>query len=109
MSNLWSSGRLVFRGLKPSDDDGLLTQLNSDPESYVQAAPSLAVPPSSASPKSSREFLEKTLMTAIVCLPVEEESKGEDEGDGKTKEPTPIGFVMLSNLRPDMVHHRHCA
>lgn len=110
MSSLWSSARLVYRAFEKEDVPFLLT-MQIDPQSWLNTAPHLAIPPGKSSATSSLEWhTEKCMLGVIICLPAPippQRSPVPGPDGGATGKPIPIGTVCLSAGDPRQVHHRN--
>ena len=99
----WHSERLIYRAPEP-EDEAFLSTVSTDPEAFTNAAPYLPVPQSKKSSTQFREFLEKCLLGAIVCLPPPADSSVTT--DDISNKPIPIGIIHLSAIDPKLIHHR---
>ena len=99
----WHSERLVYRAVE-SEDDAFLNTVSSDAEAFMNAAPFLPVPQSKKSSIQYREFLEKALLSAIICLPPP--GIGTGTNDDATTKPVPIGVIHLIAVDLRQLQHR---
>ncbi|KAF2168981.1 hypothetical protein M409DRAFT_52959 [Zasmidium cellare ATCC 36951] len=113
MADLWSSTRLIYRGVD-NEDEAFLADLSADAEAFLNVAPLLPVPRSKKAIQEYREYLQEPvfLLSAIVCLPPPPSASSQaDTAEDKAKEkpkPTPVGVITLRGEPPRTSHHRHC-
>lgn len=90
------SKRLVYRAVEDnSDDEEFIHLIQRDAEAQSGSSFSLLVPENKKASNKWREaLLERTLMSAIVCLP----ASTAEEAAAPT--PTPIGVVALKGISP---------
>ena len=101
MSNGWRSSRLVYRALE-EEHKAFIQEMAYDWTSYTNAAPFLPIPQGTEGAKSSFEFMQKSLLCAVLCLPAPETANGDAPG-----KPTPIGILNLSNVSDQkLARHR---
>lgn len=100
---VWSSERLIYRGMEEGDEDALLAW-SRVPSDFMRVAFDVAVPQSKSMAKKGREFLQKTYMCAVICLkpdatttvvPTESpKDVGSKDATSKSKE-TIVGMICL--------------
>ena len=118
MVNPWKSDRLVYRAVE-HDDETFLDSIHGDAESWLNAAPWLAIPIGKKEAKESVEYLNNSaLLGVVICLPgpaaapQTQSSTAEAGGDpalGVAGKPIPIGTISLSSEPPRKQHHRHAS
>lgn len=102
--HLWTSSRLVYRGLEPKDED-FIFEMYQEPGGYLGV---FSHAPSPMKKQNATDFrtqmLDKCLVAAVICLP----ASAKKNDDGTKANPVPIGHISLSPVDPTMAHHRHC-
>ncbi|KAF2172406.1 hypothetical protein M409DRAFT_17639 [Zasmidium cellare ATCC 36951] len=116
MADLWSSARLIYRGVDDEDEE-FLGRLSSDPIAFLNIAPHVPSPRGKKTAARLREQLQSPdfLVAAIICLPPTGEDAAstvdkaiEISKDKDKPKPTPIGQITLRGEDIRNQHHRRC-
>ena len=96
MANPFRSKRLLYRSVDPETDESFFRELQADPLAQRNSNPCIQKPPSKKSALEYMKGVEDSVLGVIICLP----------GSKTDSATVPIGTIHLSQLRPDMAHHR---
>ncbi|KAF2151050.1 acyl-CoA N-acyltransferase [Myriangium duriaei CBS 260.36] len=123
-NTVWASDRLLYRAVENDDDDFIQNLLWADSDTFTTGVGMIPTPPSKKDAGEEREWLQKNLMGAIICLPPSTTAPSTTDNTPPTTDdttpaaaalanpatskpnPTPIGFITLSDDGPRCLHHR---
>lgn len=126
MVNAWRSKRLIYRAMEENEaDKKFMTALGNDPVVLGLSSPQLLKPQGEGDTKKFMEFLSKSCLVVLACIPPEALAENESAVDGtegsaktasppssdakhttpKEAAPTPIGFVAIGESK--FSHHRN--
>ena len=112
MESPFESSRLSYRAIE-AEDESLLFTWGSDYTSQMNSFHGLTKPTSKASAKSSREWLDKQLLSVVICLRDDTSTFASATSSEPAKtaaehaKPTPVGFISLRTDESIFAHHRN--
>jgi RimJ/RimL family protein N-acetyltransferase len=95
MAEIYRSGRLIYRAVKPDDDLSFFLALNADRLGYQNSVPFNIHLPNIDDVKESIKHMSEGLVFAVVCLP-----------NPSQLHPKAIGHITLDAPAKRQAHHR---